>query len=429
MALAPASPRSYRENRMGNRPRPWRFLTHYRTPTSMRRAVAAISASFVASTLFLGTPGFGQSLGGSASSLDRQNAQARAHGFTYLETPTRVHSFVDDGYLVSVRPNRDFELHQVSFPYTRPEIRVFVERLARQYRSACGEKLVITSLTRPLSDQPRNASDRSVHPTGMAVDLRRSNRSVCRTWLEATLLSLEGKGVLEATRERRPPHYHLAVYPEVYGRYLAVLIGAPDAVTAQIEEPPAEIPTVRTPPEVAEPLLRAGAEVEGSDSGSSPSIETATHTVSRGESLWTIARLYGVDEVSLRRFNRLSGDRILPGQELIVSNYGGAAPVKSFEHTVSRGESLWTIARAYRVSENAIRAVNGIRGSRILEGQVLTVPTQGGKGILQHTVSRGESLWTIANAHGTTVEALRSTNGIQTSRIYTGQVLNVPLTF
>ena len=128
----------------------------------------------------------------------------QSHGFTYLSTPGQVLNFVDGGYLVRVVPNQDLELHQVSFPYVRPEIRVFVERLASQYRSACGEKLVVTSLTRPLSAQPRNASDRSVHPTGMAVDLRRSNRTACRTWLESTLVSLEGTGVLEATREPPP---------------------------------------------------------------------------------------------------------------------------------------------------------------------------------------------------------------------------------
>ncbi len=79
------------------------------------------------------------------------------------------------GYLVQVRANRDFDLHGVSYPFARPETRTFTLRLANQYRLACGEKLVVTSLTRPLSRQPRNASSRSVHPTGMALDVRRSN--------------------------------------------------------------------------------------------------------------------------------------------------------------------------------------------------------------------------------------------------------------
>ena len=79
---------------------------------------------------------------------------------------------------------------------------------------------MVTSLTRPLSRQPRNASSRSVHPTGMALDVRRSNSRSCRSWLESVLLSLEGSGVLEATRESYPPHYHIAVYPQPYARYV-----------------------------------------------------------------------------------------------------------------------------------------------------------------------------------------------------------------
>ena len=37
-----------------------------------------------------------------------------------------------------------------------------------------------------------------------------------RAWLESALLQLENRGVLDVTRERNPPHYHVAVYPAAY---------------------------------------------------------------------------------------------------------------------------------------------------------------------------------------------------------------------
>ena len=43
-----------------------------------------------------------------------------------------------------------------------------------------------------------NSSKRSVHPTGMAIDLRRPTGK-CLTWLRRTLVSLERSGVIEAT--------------------------------------------------------------------------------------------------------------------------------------------------------------------------------------------------------------------------------------
>jgi hypothetical protein len=37
------------------------------------------------------------------------------------------------------------------------------------------------------------------------------------------LLSLEDKVVLDVTRERNPAHYHVAVFPRQYERYVAKL--------------------------------------------------------------------------------------------------------------------------------------------------------------------------------------------------------------
>jgi hypothetical protein len=111
----------------------------------------------------------------------------------------------------------------VSFPYSRDAVKLFVERLARDYRAATGDRLVVTSLTRPVSRQPRNASPLSVHPTGMAVDFRVPKKLAHRRWLERTLLSLENRNVLDATRERHPAHYHVAVFPREYSRYVAAL--------------------------------------------------------------------------------------------------------------------------------------------------------------------------------------------------------------
>jgi len=140
-------------------------------------------------------PASSQSLRGSAASLDLQNRVARQHDFTFIDTSERVRRFASMGLLVRLRPGRDFELHSVSFPYSRPEVALFVERLSGQYRAACGEQLVVTSLTRPTTRQPRNASSRSVHPTGMAVDLRYSRNRNCRVWLERVLTQLEATGV------------------------------------------------------------------------------------------------------------------------------------------------------------------------------------------------------------------------------------------
>jgi hypothetical protein len=234
--------------------------------TFPRRARLALAA-----LLLLAAPAVeAASLSGSRSSVERQNYQARRHDYTFIRTSSQVQQFVARGYLVPLRGNADYLLHAVSYPYARPQVRLFIERLSKQYRAACGEQLVVTSLTRPRSGQPRNASPFSVHPTGMAIDLRRSWKYACRRWLESTLLYLEGRGVLEAARERRPPHYHIAVYPKQYEAYVANL---------------------------------------GNE-------KRDKYYVVRGDTLYSIARRHATTVGMVKQANGLRSDRIYPGQVL-----------------------------------------------------------------------------------------------------------------
>lgn len=187
-----------------------------RTPgAALILALLAVPAAAAAST---------PTLRGSHGSMIRQNTIARENDFTFVRTPAQVREWVQKGRLVPLPGNGDYSVIGASFPYARPEILTFVERLAAHYRTGCGEPLVVTSATRPLNRQPRNASDLSVHPAGMAVDLRLSGSGVCRSWLEGALLSLEGKGLLDVTRERRPPHYHVAVFPQAYAKFVAAFL-------------------------------------------------------------------------------------------------------------------------------------------------------------------------------------------------------------
>jgi hypothetical protein len=211
--------------------------------------------------------------------MDVQNRIARQHDFTYIDTPARVSYFAEQGWLVRIRSGSSFRLdNEVSYPYARPEVALFVQRLSGQYRSACGEQLVVTSLTRPTTQQPRNASDRTVHPTGMAIDMRYSNNRSCRTWLERVLSDLERQGVLEATRERTPPHYHVAIFPQQYASYVAALQSR-QAETAS---------------------------------------QRLAYTVRSGDSLWDIARSHGTRVDDLKAVNGINGSLIFPGQVIDV---------------------------------------------------------------------------------------------------------------
>jgi hypothetical protein len=161
-------------------------------------------------------------LRGSRAAMIHQNRVAKERDYTFLRTPSQVLAYVAGGQLVPLRGNADYRIADASFPYTRQEVKLFVERIGAQYHASCAQQLVVTSATRPSTHQPRNASPLSVHPAGMAVDLRIPKTSSCRSWLETTLLALEAKGVLDVTRERNPAHYHVAVFTTEYAQYVQV---------------------------------------------------------------------------------------------------------------------------------------------------------------------------------------------------------------
>ncbi|HEX6600549.1 MAG TPA: DUF5715 family protein [Gemmatimonadaceae bacterium] len=180
---------------------------------------------------FLALPGralLAAELRGSPASMVHQHAVAVEEDYSFLRTPADVRRLVDAGKLLPVNPTADYTLSGVSYPYTRPEVLSFIEHFAASYRAATGDRLVVTSLTRPLSTQPRNAHVLSVHPAGMAVDLRVPGNDDDRAFLEHALLSMEKAGMLDVTREHHPSHFHVAVFAPQFEPYAALL----DSVTA-----------------------------------------------------------------------------------------------------------------------------------------------------------------------------------------------------
>jgi hypothetical protein len=167
------------------------------------------------------------SLRGSNAAMARQHGVAVTAGYAFARTAAEIAALERTGALVRLHGNDDYGFREgVQSMVGRPEMQIFIERLARDYRAACGEPLIVTSMTRPLNRQPRNAHPLSVHPAGIAVDLRVSQDARCRGWLEETLLAMEDQGLLDGIRERNPPHYHVALFPDAYMAHVAPLMEA-----------------------------------------------------------------------------------------------------------------------------------------------------------------------------------------------------------
>ncbi len=176
------------------------------------------AAALVASSLAMAPAGdVPVTLDGSPESMARQNEVARQYGLPFVRTAEELRRLAARGELVPLNGNADYDVVEgVAGRVARPEVKGFLEGFAASYHRACREQLVVTSLTRPKNRQPPNAHPLSVHPAGIAMDLRVSRKAACRRWLENNLLAMERKQLLDVTREEKPPHYHVALFPDAY---------------------------------------------------------------------------------------------------------------------------------------------------------------------------------------------------------------------
>jgi hypothetical protein len=183
-----------------------------------------------------------QSLHGSRSSVDLMYTAAHRRDLEFMRTPEDIYDAARVGEFKLISVTEDLEMERVGFPFVLPNTLRFADSLAARYHAACGERIVVTSGARPLDKQPRNASPKSVHPTGMAIDFRKPRTPACLTWLRKSLVALEDAGVIEATEERHPPHFHVAVLRQKPERRSKTAAGDVAATRAAAERshPPAK---------------------------------------------------------------------------------------------------------------------------------------------------------------------------------------------
>lgn len=167
------------------------------------------------------------------------------------------------------------------------------------------------------------------------------------------------------------------------------------------------------------------------------------HIVQRGENLFRIALSYGLTTQELADYNGIANPASIEvGQRLLIPIGASAPPIEPQTHTVQAGETLRTIAEVYGVSIEQIIENNDITNANtIYIGQVLIIHP-GSEPVTQpispaadssttqpfiHIVQSGETLFRIALNYGLTVNDLVVANSIaDPTSIYVGQQIVIP---
>lgn len=105
-------------------------------------------------------------------------------------------------------------------------------------------------------------------------------------------------------------------------------------------------------------------------------------------------------------------------------------PGENVSYTVQKGDTLWGIAQAYGTTVAALAERNGVANpNRIYPGQVIQIGGQAPASGKTYTVRKGDSLWAIAARElgsGRRYGEIKSLNGLSGDTIYPGQTLKIP---
>lgn len=159
-----------------------------------------------------------------------------------------------------------------------------------------------------------------------------------------------------------------------------------------------------------------------------------SYVVKRGDSLYSIARQYGVNVNDLKRINNLTSDLLsigqiinIPSSTTIVTPSEDDIINEENTYVVKNGDTLWSISRIFNVSIDDIKNKNNLTSDILTVGSILTIPTgtETGNGIIVYTVKRGDSLWKLARDYNTTINDIKQLNNLKSDVLRVGDELQI----
>ncbi len=146
------------------------------------------------------------------------------------------------------------------------------------------------------------------------------------------------------------------------------------------------------------------------------------YTVVKGDTLYSIAKKYNMTVNELINLNSLTSNTIYPGQVLIV--YPSVPAAQTITYVVKKGDSLYGIAKAFGTTVANIKSANALSSDNIYPYQSLLIPLSFSIG--EYIVKKGDTLYSIANQYGISVDTLKALNNLGFDTIYPYQALIVP---
>ena len=165
----------------------------------------------------------------------------------------------------------------------------------------------------------------------------------------------------------------------------------------------------------------------GNNDNSSSVDNNKYYIVKKGDSLYSIARRNNMTVDELKSLNNLTSNILSIGQKLIISS---GSNVPNNVYVVKKGDTLWSIANNFNVSVNDLKNANNKSNNSLSIGEQLIIPGKStGENVstIIYTVKSGDNLYSIARRYNVTVNEIKSLNNLSSNLLSIGQKLSIPI--
>jgi membrane-bound lytic murein transglycosylase D len=186
------------------------------------------------------------------------------------------------------------------------------------------------------------------------------------------------------------------------------------------------------------------------------------HKVKRGDNLGEIANRFGVTVAEVKKWNKIKGSNIVPGQSLkivknervvttvkkeikniesksetaIAASNGSEDVIKNPQdyYEVQQGDNLFSIAKKFNLSVEQLKELNSINDENVKLGSKLALAYIAEKEnvepkteikTIEYTVEKGDNLGSIAKKHNVAVSDIKDWNNLEDNNIKIGSKLVV----
>ena len=163
-----------------------------------------------------------------------------------------------------------------------------------------------------------------------------------------------------------------------------------------------------------------------------------THTIKKGETVYQIGRLYDVSPKEILKLNPNSKGTLYVGTVLILPPN---SKIKNSTYSVAEGDTTYSLSEKFNISTTELEKLNPHIKNGLQVGQTLILPdntivntsspqsknTTTVKAGETHTISKGETLYSISKMYNVSVNDLKSVNpNINQNDLIIGSKINIP---